>query len=815
MGDTRLHALGDLTLHLHTEEGKTLTVQDAPQVTPRAMIHTLVKARLIPGVDRQGHSIEWCLDDKEAGRTLDGVRTLQENRVRSGHNLYLRRVVKTDLTLHIHTEDGRAHTLEASPQVKAELIVQDLIRSRLVPGIDEQGHPIVWGMVDQDTGKTLDPAKTLLENVVSSGRHFSLQRPEIEAPPQEVEIICKKCGAKNPGPGRFCRDCGTPLTALDELSEPVSDSTTLDRTRFESPPKLIRLQIQAEGGTPQSVKIAANAKTEELVDRVAAEFGLRLVDPDGRPTEWALDDWETGSTLIPGRSLEEQGVLNGHSLFVHQMQQPPPRLILPLILAGLGVVLVAALGIWAWLTWEIPVEVITSPAGARVLIDGKDRGSSPVSLRLAKGSHQIEVENDKYEPTRMVRDVRRGLPPVYIEMTPLALPDLWLSTNQPVGAAQFDGYPLEQAEAGYERKAIPEGDHTVTILSPDGQAAAAFGLKSRPGSVPEVSAPPMPNSAILIFVTGWNGQAQVFFTSPQPVQLSVQVDTNPAVGLSSAGFNFPLSTGVDHTLTFSFGTEQWTMPVKPGSDPVLAVFIASAETQPVPPIKTTATLVVKVTPELDGVQVLVNNASRGSTRHGSRVVSGLPAGSYTVRVAKEGYESSPGVASAQLKPGAARTLAFSLRPNPGPPLEASLEIQNALPSSEVFLDGARVGTTSADGTFSWGHIAAGTHSLKLEHYEYQTEEIEKYFVGGQATTVTADQKRAWLVIINTAPPPTQITYRAGNGPEQVVNAGPKWLPPGTYTFSAHWGDKQCSQDANVVPNPDNTPVILTFRPNCK
>jgi hypothetical protein len=286
--------------------------------------------------------------------------------------------------------------------------------------------------------------------------------------------------------------------------------------------------------------------------------------------------------------------------------------------------------------------------------------------------------------------------------------------------------------------------------------------------------------------------------------------------------NLPFSAGADHLLTFSNESQQWTIPVKAGPHPVLAVFIASAETQPVnlaPGAKTTATLVVKVTPALDGVHVLVNDATRGSTKAGKRTISGLPAGSYTVKVAEEGYESTPANATAQLKPGASRTLAFTLH-KAGPPAEASFEIQNAIPDSEVFVDGTRVGAASAAGSFSWGHMKPGTNTIRLEHYEYQPELFEQSFAGGQVTTLPARQERAWLVIVDTvivdrAASTPQITYRSGSGPEQVMSPGPKWLPPGSYTFTAHWGDKQCSQDANVVPNANNAPVTLTFRSNCK
>jgi hypothetical protein len=151
---TRVHS-GDVSFQVHAEDGKMHTVQDSPQVRLEEMIRALVEARLIPGVDRLGRPIQWCLDDKEAGKTLDNARTLQENGVHSGHHLYLRRLVPPDVTLHVHTEDGTTHMVEVSAQVTAETVIRQLVEARLVRGVDDPGHRIDWRFDDKEAGKTL------------------------------------------------------------------------------------------------------------------------------------------------------------------------------------------------------------------------------------------------------------------------------------------------------------------------------------------------------------------------------------------------------------------------------------------------------------------------------------------------------------------------------------------------------------------------------------------------------------------------------------------------------------------------------------
>jgi hypothetical protein len=47
------------------------------------------------------------------------------------------------------------------------------------------------------------------------------------------------------------------------------------------------------------------------------------------------------------------------------------------------------------------IRVATSPAGARVTLDGADAGLSPVDLEVSPGSHRIDVAMDGYEPSGM------------------------------------------------------------------------------------------------------------------------------------------------------------------------------------------------------------------------------------------------------------------------------------------------------------------------------------------------------------------------------------------------------------------------------
>jgi hypothetical protein len=687
-------------------------------------------------------------------------------------------------------EDGTTQTVELSPQVQLGVMLRDLIRAGILSGVDERVRTIDWRVEDTEVSKPLDPAKTLLENGVGNNHHLYLKSHPAEPPRDE--------GGGDP--------------------EPVAQVHAPDATLLESKP--IRLHIQAgDPDVTRPLRIAATATTTELIEEVAREFGLKLVDPQGRTLVWLLEDKDTGQTLSPGTTLEQGGVLDGHHVSMRQRQDHERFPILPWVLAGLGIAVVVVLGILVWMKFEIPVEVTTSPSEARLVIDGKERGVTPLHMRLRAGTHSIEVSKTPYRPVSKTVDVQRGIPPVDIKLEPLeaGLPDLWLSTNLNGGAVQLDGAPLGQATEGgaFEQKSIPAGDHTLSFNTADGRSFTV-GFQWKVGAVPELGNPALPDSTVVAFVTRWNGLVQAHCLAPQNVPASIQVDQNPAVQLSPEGLSVQLSPGAPHQLTFHSGDQQWIVPLGADSEPLLAIFVAGTSSTTPPNTATSGTLTV-VTPGVDDAQVLLNNSVRGTTHRGRLVLSSLPPGTYMVSVSKPGYVSDPPVRHTALIAGSAKNLSFNL--HPAPLAEASLRIEHAIPDTRVFLDGTEAGAASPSGTFEMNHVPAGNHRVELKHHEYQPEEIEKSFAGGQVTTLTAEQKRLGLVLVNTAPPATRVTYRRADDTQDYESkAGPVWLLPGAYTFIAYWNDVRCSKQAVVPQTPNEAPLVpisLTFHPNCK
>jgi ubiquitin-protein ligase len=76
----------------------------------------------------------------------------------------------------------------------------------------------------------------------------------------------------------------------------------------------IKLRVYTQGGEPIDIESPSDMHTEEFVNELAAALDLPARDAQGHAISWRLDNKDTGRTLDPARSLEANGVREGHRL---------------------------------------------------------------------------------------------------------------------------------------------------------------------------------------------------------------------------------------------------------------------------------------------------------------------------------------------------------------------------------------------------------------------------------------------------------------------------------------------------------------------
>jgi len=186
----------DIRVHVVTQAGDSHPIDTPSDLTVEEFIAEVVAGLDLPSVDAEGRPVNWTIDDKDTGKTLDSQTTLHEANVGSGHQLYLRRQgrhatgdahlvvagggspvtppTRGHIKVRVFTPSGEAHSIETPSELTVGDLIDRLLRSLNLPRVDSEELETYWIMDDWGTGKTLDREKSLFENRVGEGHHLYL-----------------------------------------------------------------------------------------------------------------------------------------------------------------------------------------------------------------------------------------------------------------------------------------------------------------------------------------------------------------------------------------------------------------------------------------------------------------------------------------------------------------------------------------------------------------------------------------------------------------------------------------------------------------
>src|SRR5258706_5727442 len=112
------------------------------------------------------------------------------------------------------------------------------------------------------------------------------------------------------------------------------------------------------------------------------------------------------------------------------------------------------------------VSVVTDPPGARVAVDGKARGTSPITLvDLTPADHKVTVTSDTGSAERTVAVTAGGRASIMFSLPKVSGPvGGWLSISAP-----FDVEVVEHEDvigtSGTNRIMLAAGRHDITIIN--------------------------------------------------------------------------------------------------------------------------------------------------------------------------------------------------------------------------------------------------------------------------------------------------------------------------------------------------------------
>ena len=112
---------------------------------------------------------------------------------------------------------------------------------------------------------------------------------------------------------------------------------------------------------------------------------------------------------------------------------------------------------------EGELAVQSRPPGARVIVDGKDQGVTPTTVRLPEGPHVLEVQVGKAEPRVIPLTIAAGVQTSqYIELRDVVVTGTLSIKSEPPGARiTIDGQPRGTTPATIAN--LTAGDHAVLL----------------------------------------------------------------------------------------------------------------------------------------------------------------------------------------------------------------------------------------------------------------------------------------------------------------------------------------------------------------
>jgi serine/threonine-protein kinase len=425
------------------------------------------------------------------------------------------------------------------------------------------------------------------------------------------------------------------------------------------------------------------------------------------------------------------------------------------------------------------VHIHASPPGAAIKVNNEVRGVSDVDVSLPFGNYQIEAQLDGYQPAQTGFEARTGAPgSVDLTLQPMqsVLPVVRLTADTGAGKVVLDDRPAFELDGGqWTADNLTPGQHQLKFTGP--QSEASFAFTAAAGSVPVISGPLSAKGGHAVLVSNSANHLRVYYSD---AHATVSLDSQPTVEIGSEGIELPNVVPGPHQLTFSQGSDHHVVAIDVGTAPALSAFLVSDQD--------IGTLVV-ATGE-DGAQVYLNNQLQRKTtnKDGQLRISNLAPKNYTVRVAKDGFQS-PSERQISLRKGDVAKVNFALTSLPH---AAFLVIDGGVAGTSVLLDGAAVGTLQADGKFRFP-VGPGEHVIELHRDRFNPKTLHKRFAAGAIVTVSGSE-----LAMDTATGQLKVTFtpadavvalvKDGEAPTNIISGTPVSVAPGNYQLTARVGN---------------------------
>lgn len=447
----------------------------------------------------------------------------------------------------------------------------------------------------------------------------------------------------------------------------------------------------------------------------------------------------------------------------------------------------------------VNIAVKTNPPGASIRINGEVKCASDCNLELPPGAYEVQAVLPGYESGSSKIDVAAGAPQnLDITLQPLPL-SVRLYTDFPAGKVAFDGAPygdLQDGQLILDR--ISAGRHTIKVSSASNEAQ--FEFEAQPGRQPVIAGPVSARNILAILVANAAQSTRIHASVPA---LKVTIDGNPAGEANPAGLDVNNLQPGDREFSVDDGTGKRNLLVSVSAQPTLTAYLK---------LDSNVGSLLLSTPGEDDVTAYLNErVARVKSKNGQMRLPGIPAGVYTVRVAKEGYAPDP-PQKITITKGQESRLEFKLRIVPK---FASLRLRSAVTGTQVYLDGAAIGAVPASGNFDFAQVSPGEHVVELRRDRMAPKRIPRQFRAGESVELSGNDvtlsAAGGAIRLNITPASAAVTIKGATDPApRSLSSLSLQLAEGTYVISAKAPNYAERTQTIVVANGDNKTIDITL-----
>ena len=147
------------------------------------------------------------------------------------------------------------------------------------------------------------------------------------------------------------------------------------------------------------------------------------------------------------------------------------------------------------------VEVTSDPSGAKVIVDGSERGVTPLTLTLDPGSHSVIITDGRSNTTRTLEVAAGANVTLAATLAPVGVAAGYVTVASAIELQVFEnGQPL--GSTATQKLLLPAGKHELEVVNEALEFRSTINVDVKAGQTAKATVP-LPNGSISVNALPW------------------------------------------------------------------------------------------------------------------------------------------------------------------------------------------------------------------------------------------------------------------------------------------------------------------------